>query len=248
MQKSFAVSGGIALAMIVAQPVLAPPAAAQSAPAGTAAGAPLALGDPVRLAAAQITVDRIFPEGTYARMMNGMLDKVMESAMAGVGKIPLRELARIGGASEADVARLGQASLHEMMALIDPVYDQRNRIAMRVMGEGMGAVMSSLEPQMRQGLARAYANRFTTSQLGELNAFFATPTGSLYARDSMVIFMDPAVMEAMQAAMPKLMAQMAPLVEKVRKATEALPPPRKFSDLSPADQARFSALMKGHSN
>jgi hypothetical protein len=111
-----------------------------------------------------------------------------------------------------------------------------------MMTEMMG-LMTEVEPDIRDGLTSAYAARFDTAQLQDLNAFFATPTGKAYAADSYLIMMSPEVMAKMQAFMPKFMKLMPSLVEKVQAATAKLPPMRKYADLSEAEKNRLAGLL-----
>lgn len=199
--------------------------------------------DPARLAAAKVTVDHIFPTGTYARIMNGSMNKMMDSIMGGVGKLPLRDIAAIGGLQAEDVEKLGEGTLEEIMTIYDPAYHERMSLGMKAMMAEMSKIMTQFEPGIRDGLASAYANRFTTQQLGELNGFFSTPTGKLYASESMTMFMDPEVMAKMQAFVPQLMQQMPQIVQKVEAVTAGLPKPRKLDDLSAAERAKLAKLL-----
>lgn len=233
------------LGNIVMRPVLALAGAALLAfhvPAFAAEAAPAAAApaDAARIAAARRTVDFIFPLGTYARVMNGTMDKMMESLMDSTMQLPLKDLAGMAG---ADVGKTGSASLAEMMAIYDPAYKERMRISSRTMMTEMMGLMTEVEPDIREGLASAYAARFDTAQLEDLNAFFATPTGKVYAADSYLIMMSPEVIAKMQAFMPKFMKLMPSLVEKVQVATAKLPPMRKYADLSKAEKDKLAALI-----
>ena len=218
------------------------PVCAQEAPAPQPAPAIDSI-DSARLAAAQATVNHIFPEGTYSRMLNGSFDAMMKSMMDGMGNIPVRELAALGGIPEADVAKIGKGTLAEMMALLDPNYRKRMDVVMSTMTAELPKLMATFEPGMRAGLARAYAKRYTVEQLEELNRFFATPTGSAYAADSMLIMMDPEVMARMQQAMPEMMRQMPAIMKKAQEAEAALPRPRRFEDLTKAERAKLAGLL-----
>lgn len=199
--------------------------------------------DAARLAAARTTVDFVFPAGTYARVMNSSMDAIIGNMMDSVGKMPLRDLAAIGGLPEQSVATLGDGTLKEIMAIYDPHYQERMQVTTKAMMAEMGKLMTQFEPGIRDGLARAYAKRFTVAQLRDLNAFFATPTGKDYAADSMVIFMDPEVMAKMTAMMPEMMKQMPAIAAKLKDASAALPPPRKAEDLTPDERKRLAALL-----
>ena len=93
------------------------------------------------------------------------------------------------------------------------------------------------------GLASAYAGRFDTKQLQEMNAFFATPTGRAYAADSYIVMMSPEVMSKMQGLVPRLMKEMPAVIEKVKAATASLPEPRKYADLTNAERDKLAALL-----
>jgi hypothetical protein len=196
--------------------------------------------DTVRLAAARQTVDYVFPLGTYARIMNGTMDQVMDSVMQSVSKMPLKDLAGISG---VDTEKLGSASLAEIMEIYDPAYEERMKVSTRVMMGEMTGLMTEFEPEIREGLIQAYAAKFDAKQLGELNAFFATPTGATYAADSYLIMMSPEVMAKMQAFMPKMMQQMPAIVAKVKTAAAELPKPRQYADLNKAEKSRLAKLL-----
>jgi len=134
-------------------------------------------------------------------------------------------------------------ALAEIMEIYDPAYKERMRLSTRTMMAEMGALMTRFEPDIRSGLASAYAKRFDAAQLGELNHFFATPTGKAYAADSYIIMMSPDVMEKMQALMPQVMRSMPTIIEKVKSATEKLPKPRTYADLSDAEKAKLATIL-----
>lgn len=224
------------LALLSVQPVLAQTVA--PAPAVTAE--PI---DPARLAAAAPVIDQVFPVGTYARMMNGSMDAIMGSVMDSVGKLPVRDLAKMGGVSEDELKQMGEGSLKDMMEIVDPAYQQRMDLFMKTMMGEMIGVMSQFEPAVRDGLTQAYARHFTAPQLADLHTFFATPTGQDYAANSMLLFMDPAVMAKMQELTPALMQQMPGIMQKVEAATAGLPKPRTYKDLTKAERANLAKLL-----
>lgn len=197
----------------------------------------------MRLAVARGTVDYIFPAGTYARIMDRTLNAMIQPMMDGFGQIPLRDLAGLGGLSQDQVAKIGPGTLKQIMEIIDPAYQQRTQAMMAGMFHELGGLMAGFEPTMRDGLARAYARRFTAQQLGDLNAFFATPSGKAYAAESMTIFTDPDVTSAMQAFMPQMLKQMPELIKHVSASTADLPKRRAISELTPAQRQRLAELL-----
>jgi len=207
------------------------------------AAAPIA---PGRLAAAKKTVTAVFPTGTYARLMKASMSAVMDNMMDSVGDLPLRDIITATGATQEELDNLGEGTLKEMMAILDPAYEERMKLTMKVMGDQMSGLMTQFEPSFQDGLARAYARRFDTRQLAELNQFFATPTGAAYASESMLLFVDPEVMGKMREIMPAMMKQMPQIMQAMTEATAHLPKARKPEDLSPAERKKLEALMGAH--
>lgn len=228
--------------LLLAAAALSSPALAQEAPTAQA-GAVAPAADPARVAAAQAVVDQLFPSGTYARIMNGTMDTIMKSAMASVGDLPLKDLAGIGGVPEEQLKQMGDGKLKEMLAILDPAFDQRMEATMRAMMPELTRLMTQFEPGIREGLTMAYARRFTPDQLTEMGRFFSTPTGALYASESMVIFMDPEVMNRMMAMMPEMAKQMPAVMGTVEQAISSLPKPRTFEDLTKAERTRLASLL-----
>lgn len=231
MKKLASVTSIVSLSM-------AQPAAAQQAPAPA-----LTSIEPARMEAAERTVMRVLPPGTYARLMNSSMEPMMDMVLAQTAQMSLRDLAAIGGLAEEQLATISEGTLADMMALLDPAYEERMRLTTRTMFGEMSGLMTDFEPVIRDGLAQAYAKRFTVAQLDELTAFFSSGTGALYAADSFAMFMDPAVMSKVQEFMPQMMRAMPAIMEKVAAATADLPPPRKYEDLDEADKAKFDAMM-----
>lgn len=229
---------------------LAGPAIAQTAPSAPPpppalfTPMPIPPTDPVRLAAAKPVIDLVWPIGTYARVMNTMMDQIAQGAMAQMFNMKPEDLvAGMGpkpGGKPGDTppAKAGDKvadktgdkpaeseTLGQMAAKGDPYFQQRMQITMHVMGEEMGKLMTEIEPEVRDALAHAYARRFTVVQLGELDRFFATPTGRAYAADSMTLMMSPDMMQAMQGFLPRMIKAMPAMMVRVADATKDLPPP-----------------------
>ena len=233
-----------ALAMATWLATAAVPAAAQFAAAAPAnpkaAAAPV---DPARLAAATIMVNHVYPAGTAALVMknslNGMLDKIISSSP----QMPLGEIIALSGQPAVEVAKLGKAKIADIMAIYDPAYQQRIGAFMHVFMDGMSSIVAQMEPGIREGMAQAYASRFTLSQLADMNRFFATPSGQAYAANAITIQTDPAVMTRIQAIYPVMMKQLPALMQQGIQATAKFPARRKFSELSPAERTKLAALL-----
>lgn len=185
--------------------------------------------DPARLAAARPVVEKLWPLGTYRRMMDGAITGMMQQMMDKMFDMPASDFAKIGGASEAAAAATDGKSLGELAGSADPHFRERTRIATDVMFREMIPLVEKLEPGIRDSLTRVYARKYSAEQLADLDRFFSTPTGQAFAGDFMLTFVDPELTSQMQAFVPELVAGMPAIVAKIEAATAHLPPPPKTS-------------------
>lgn len=219
--------------------------ASAAAPATTAAPTPpvvatapvaeVAEADPERLRLARQTVDFVWPLGTYKKMMGDMMGP--EGMLGAVFDMKLGDVVAPGKEMSEEDKKIAETTMRDAISAKDPHFQERMRITMQVMTDEMGAVMTKVEPAVRDGLAKAFAKKFTTAQLHDLNVFFATPTGRFYAAESMTLFMDPELLKSMMTMMPELMKAMPSIEEKVKKATAHLPEPPKDEDEDEQEEA-----------
>ena len=177
-----------------------------------------------RLAAAEVTVDYLFPLGTYERMMKGTMDQMLDSIISQTFDRPMAETMKGYGMDQGAVEELGDASINDMMKQRDPYFEERLKISTKVMTNEMVDLMTAMEPALRKALANIYARKFTAQQLAEMNDFFATDTGRAFARDYMMVFVDPEMMQSMMSFVPAMMQAMPAITKKVEEATAHLPP------------------------
>jgi hypothetical protein len=209
-------------ALTATQPALAAPAAqpaTQAIPANSAI-------DPQRLALARQIVRAFIPDGTVQRMM------------AQVGGVRAGVMKDLFDKSPKDLgvkgAKAGEKSLGELIHEKDPYFEERMTITNRIMMEEVGKIMGDFEPQMRETIARIYAKRFTLQQLTDIAAFFGSPSGKVYGEQLMPLMSDPEYLSMMSSMTPKILQAMPRIMEKVKKATANLPPPRDEGDAKPA--------------
>lgn len=193
--------------------------------------------DPARLMLARKTVEYVWPLGTYQRMMSASVDQMMDSMMSGMFDMKIGDMVSTDGKgmTEED-KKIAQTTMRDAILKNDPHFEERMRITNKVMFGEMEAVLTKMEPAIREGLAKAYARKFDARQLADLNGFFQTPTGKVYAAESILLFTDPEMMTAMTGSMPELMKSMPAIMEKVKKATAHLPEPPKPSQEEDADE------------
>ncbi len=216
------------------------PAFAQEGPTIVVAPAP----DAERLALATRLSAKILPDGIYKQMFNGVFDQMGNGMMTQMMDVPLRDFAAMAGEDgEALKAKMGPGTLKQVMAIIDPNFNERMAAMFKAMEPEFSKLFTKFEPPMREGLTVAYAKKFSATQLKELDLFFATPTGSAYASQSMTIFMDPAVMEKMMGVMPEMMKSMPEMMKPAMAAMAKFPKMRTAKDLTKAERAQLAELM-----
>lgn len=182
-------------ALIGATPLAAQDATAPAIDATATLPAPA----PERLAVAERVVDRIWPVGTLRRMMESSMSGYAE-ALTGV------EAAIDTGGGDSKAERRAQHEARTGRSLSDSPAGQAGGQSLAEMNAVLLPIFERIEPPMRVAIARIYARRYDVAQLGELEAFFSTPTGSAYAADSLTIMNDPEMVAAMQAATLEIMS------------------------------------------
>lgn len=218
----------------------AAPAFAQAMPP---AAIPTADVDPARLAVATRIIDTMLPDGTYRKIMTPVFDAMTGQMMDSMMSVPVRGLARSMGFDDTRINQLGPGSLKDVMAVLDPAFQERTNITMKIMMGGMVDVLSDMEPELRTVFARVYARNFDLKQLNDIEAFFATPTGRVYATRAMTVAGDPEVLGQSKAMMPKMLEQFPVLMKKADAATAHLPKRRNPEDLSAAEKKRVAELL-----
>lgn len=246
------VMGAALLALAIPAPSYAAPAKAKAKPpaAATAKGAEakkapdmdigqmMAIFDKIfpaqpdppapRLALSKTAVQSLFPDGTYARMMGGMLhgiaDRVMSMTPADFGAKPGKDKA-------AETMTLRQS-----LAKGDPEFDAHMASMEKIVSEELAKMAAIIEPRMRDGLARSMARRFDEKQLADINAFLATDSGKAFGAQSMAMYVDPDVMRAMISSVPEMMTAMPEAMERIEAETKHLEKPKadRVEPLTPA--------------
>jgi hypothetical protein len=194
--------------------------------------------DPVRTAAAERVAARLWPDGTWQRQMDGMMDGFFSTIMGSLGDTTSGMAETMFG---KDSKEARQAANPRAAAAGNPAADPANMDRMmQAVVRAMAPIMTEIEPQIRAGIAASAARRFTTAQLVELETFFATETGAAFASQSMMMLTDPEVMQASIAMMPRLMEEMPRIMEEVSEET-GLPVPGSTAGNAAAQAAAQAA-------
>jgi hypothetical protein len=199
--------------------------------------------DEAKLTISRKVAARLVPDGVFNKVMSATMDTLTGGIMDQVLDMPLKSLIGPYLKNEDVLDEVGPGTVREISAILDPAFKQRAEISMKAMVGAMSGLMASLEPEMREGMALAYANRFTEAELTEFDRFFASPSGAKFASESMTIMTDPAIASRMQAIMPKILEAMPEIIKKTTAATEGLPKPRTFEDLNKDERAKLAELI-----
>lgn len=199
---------------------------------------------PAQLALAQQTTTALIPAGSLEKMVDNVYGKLFKGLMDEFGGTSDTMLSIKTGVESDKIATLDEKSKLAAANLFDPYRQQRedqiNKIVKPLISEALG----DLEGPMRTGLAHAYARKFTAQQLGEMNAFFTTPTGAAYASEWMALQADPELMLAMIKAVPPLVSKFMDRGPEIEKDFKDLPKEKQLADLSDAELAKLAKLMK----
>ena len=149
----------------------------------------------------------------------------------------------MGGLDPKEAAALDKVRIDEVMAIYDPHWRERMQLSSRAMFDAMGDFFTTLEPEIREAMAHAYASHFTLAELTDIDHFFATSSGDKFASQYMTIATDPAMTAEMQSMIPKMMQNMPQFVAAAQKATASLPAPRKLKDLTPDERSRLAKAL-----
>lgn len=200
--------------------------------------------DPARLALAQKTTAALIPPGSLEKMLDNLYGKMFQTFLDEMGGTSDLSLSIKTGVDSETIAALDADTKKAVADVFDPYRKQRDDQMIKTIRPLISEFLTDLEPSMRDGLAHAYARKLTAAQLTEVNAFFATPTGSTYAAESMALGADPEVMVTMLKAMPPVISKFIDKGPTLEKQFKDLPKEKSLTDMTDADLAKLAKLMK----
>ncbi len=199
---------------------------------------------PAQLALAQKTTTALVPPGSLAKMLDNMYGKLFKGILGEVGGMSDLMLSIKTGVESEKIEALDDQSKAAIADLFDPYRQQREDQVMTVIKPLITEALGDMEGPMRNGMAYAYARKFSAQQLGEMNAFFATPAGKAYADEWMALQADPEVMLAMIKAVPPLINKFMDRGPEIEGKLKDLPKEKQLADLTDAELAKLAKLMK----
>ncbi|NYF33853.1 DUF2059 domain-containing protein [Sphingopyxis sp. JAI108] len=200
--------------------------------------------DPARLTLAQRTTAALIPNGSIEKMVDNLYGKMFKTIMGEFGGQSDLLLSIKTGVETEQIAALDEATKGKVADMFDPHRKERDEQITRVIKPLISEALADMEPPMRDGLAKAYARKFTGAQLADLNAFLATPTGNLYAGEWMALQADPEVMVAVIKAVPPLVTKFIDRAPEIEKDLKELPKEKQLSDFDDKQLGTLAKLMK----
>lgn len=200
--------------------------------------------DPARLALAQGTTAALVPAGGLEKMLDNLYGKLFRAVMEQAGGASDLTLSIKTGVESDKIAALDAPTKNAIADLFDPHRKEREDQITNVIKPLISEVLTDMEQPMRDGMARAYARKFSADQLTQFNGFFATPAGAAYASEWMALQADPEVMLAMIKAVPPLITKFIDRAPKIEGQMKDLPKEKSLTDMSDAELAKLAKLMK----
>ena len=200
--------------------------------------------EPARLSLAQQTMGALIPAGSLEKMIDNLYGKMFKTIMAELGGQSDLMLSIKTGVESDKIATLDEATKTKIADIFDPHRKEREDQITKVLKPLISEALTDLERPMRDGMAKAYARKFSAAQLTDLNSFLATPTGRLYANEWMALQADPEVMVAVMKALPPMVTKFMDRGPQIEKDMKELPKEKQLSDFSDKELASLAKLMK----
>ena len=200
--------------------------------------------EPARLSLAQQSMGALIPAGSLEKMIDNLYGKMLKTILGELGGQSDLMLSIKTGVESDKIATLDEATKTKIADIFDPHRKEREDQITKVLKPLISEALTDLERPMRDGMAKAYARKFSAAQLTDLNSFLATPTGSLYASEWMALQADPEVMVAVMKALPPMVTKFMDRGPQIEKDMKELPKEKQLSDFSDKELAALAKLMK----
>lgn len=185
----------------------------------------------------------IMPEGSFGTAMRDTIDPMMTMIMGNIDSNPRVRLSEISGVPTAALEGLSDDDAQEALDIFDPQFAARNERTAKVFTGMVGKLLDAIEPAYREGMARALTRRFNEAEMRELLAFFATPTGGKFAKQSFLVQYDPQLMGVMEALGPAAVKLVPEITEEFAAIESEFGTHRDFTELSNAERTRAARLI-----
>jgi hypothetical protein len=199
---------------------------------------------PAQLALAKKTTGALVPAGSLEKMMDNLYGKLFRGFLGEFGGVSDLMLSYKTGVESEKIAALDQPTRDKIADIFDPQRKAREEQIMANVKPIVSEVLRDLETPMRDGMAAAFARKFSADQLTQMNAFFATPAGSAYANEWMALQADPEVMLAIIRSVPPMIGKWVDRAPELEGKFKDLPKEKQLTDLSDAELTKLAGLLQ----
>lgn len=203
-------------------------------------GAPI---EPDQLIRGEKVAAKLLPDGSYRKIMATTMQDVLDPMMSSMDQVPLSTIAQFAGIAESEFSPPDDTTLRQLMEIIDPYYKERQQRIFSGISEIIIDLSDQIEPAMREGMAKAYARRFSAAELDDVAAFLGTETGSKFGSESLAVFSSREVISASMEIMPEFFQRFSQEMGDPEAFMGDLPPQRSFEDISEEEWQRFAELL-----
>lgn len=175
-----------------------------------------------RLAVAEKIVARLFPVGTSERALRSTLNNMIIPMIDRTLDLTVNEAIELFGVPEdlipEDQEENNERKIGDLIKENDPDFREKMDTLFDVYPEIVGLTSEPIEPALAGAMARDYARKYDLQQLNDLNLFFSSPTGALFANDFML---STASIDMVQTALKEFPA-IAENSEKIQEVSKRL--------------------------
>ncbi|QUL37450.1 DUF2059 domain-containing protein [Erythrobacter sp. JK5] len=186
----------------------------------------------------------IVPEGALVEATEQTMAPMMQIMMAEEVSDARTRLAEVTGVESDELYLLEDAATQSALSVFDPNFAERTEKTNAILLSTITRLLAALEPAYREGLARALTLRFDKAEMSELLAFFATPVGEKFARESFLVHHDPQMLGVMEQMAPAMVEILPSLMEEFEAIEADIENVRTFSELSQAERAEVARLLE----
>ncbi len=182
--------------------------------------------EPARLAAADRVMGKLLSDGTYSRVMTTMQTDLVEPLLNRVWNMKGSEAMALLGIPETEASKSGknEETFAQAFAKDDPHGRERILAYVTTYFKLLGDMSDAVAPDIRSAMARDFARKYSVTELNDMDRFFATPTGSAFAKDYMMSTYTLDVLQTSLMVWPKMMKAVPDFAERLAKADAHLPP------------------------
>ncbi|MEO1045941.1 MAG: DUF2059 domain-containing protein [Pseudomonadota bacterium] len=203
-------------------------------------GEPIA---PEQLAKGEDVAARLLPDGSYRRVMADTMGNIVEPMLGSIDRMPLSTITTFAGIPEDEISPPDDATLRDLMEIVDPHYEERQQVMVKAVFDIMIELSDELEPAIRQGLAKAYARRFTAAELDDISAFLSTDTGTKFGSESFAVYSSREVIGATMEMMPLFLERFMGELQNPEELMGDIPPQRSLDELSDEERKKLAELL-----